>query len=286
MEKLGLVLEGGGNRGIYTAGVLDTFLDEDLAVDGVIGVSAGAIHGASYISKQKGRSIGYTKKYCRDPRYMSLKSLRKTGNLFSVDFCYHELPEHLFPFDNEAFESSATEFYVTCTDVVSGEAVYHYCPSLRDNAIDWVRASASLPIISKIVEIEGQKLLDGGIADSLPIEAMRNLGYEKNIVILTRPEGYQKKPNKMLPIIKHQLKAYPEFIHAAEIRHEVYNAELAKLDELTKKGEVCLIRPSKDLKVSRLERDPQKIQELYDLGRRDAKAQMKRIKSFIETVKA
>ncbi len=136
------------------------------------------------------------------------------------------------------------------------------------------------------MEIEGQKLLDGGIADSLPIEAMRNLGYEKNSVILTRPEGYQKKPNKMLPIIKHQLKAYPEFIHAAEIRHEVYNAELAKLDELTKKGEVCLIRPSKDLKVSRLERDPQKIQELYDLGRRDAKVQMKRIKSFIETVKA
>lgn len=281
MNKLGLVLEGGGNRGIYTAGVLDTFLEENITVDGVIGVSAGSIHGASFISGQKGRSINYTKKYCRDPRYMSFKSWRKTGNYVGVDFCYHELPEKLFPFDNDTFENSPMKFYVTATDVQSGEAVYHYCPSLRGEKIEWVRASASLPIISEMVEIDGRKYLDGGIADSLPIEAMRRLGYTKNIVILTRPAGYSKQPNKMMPIIKCRMKDYPAFIHAAETRHEVYNDELARLEQLSKTGEVCLIRPSKDLKVGRLEKNPEKIQSLYDLGCRDAHAQMTRIKNFI-----
>lgn len=285
MSKLGLVLEGGGNRGIYTAGVLDVFLEQNITVDGVIGVSAGCIHGASYVSKQNGRSIGYTTKYCNDPEYMSFKSLRKTGDYFNVDFCYHKLPEELFPFDNETFENSATKFYVTCSDVEKGEAVYHYCPRLRSEDIDWLRASASLPLMARIVEIEGQKLLDGGITDSIPIDAFRKKGYEKNIVILTRPQGYQKGKNKMLPLIKWCMKDYPQFVQAVATRHEVYNCELAQLEELAKAGEVCLIRPSKDLKVGRLEKDPDKIRALYDLGRRDAQAQMKRILSFIDSAK-
>ena len=152
-EKTGLVLEGGGMRGIYTAGVLDVFLEQNIQVDGVIGVSAGAIHGCSFVAGQRERSIRYNLKYCRDPQYMSFRSLLKTGELCGTDFCYHQLPETLDPFDNEAFEASDTDFYVTCTDVETGEPVYKLCETLRGDQIDWVRASASMPLAAHIVEL-------------------------------------------------------------------------------------------------------------------------------------
>ena len=279
--KTGIVVEGGGMRGIYGAGVLDVLLENDIKADGLIGVSAGAIHGCSFVSGQKGRSIRYNLKYSRDPRYMSMRSLIRTGDMFGMDFCYRELPETLDPFDNETFESSSTEYYVTCTDVETGQPVYHRCPSLRGDRIDWVRASASMPLASRIVELDGKKLLDGGVADSIPVMAFRKMGFKKDLVILTRPEGYRKKQNPMLPLIRRAYREYPEFVETAANRHLVYNRELDEISRLEREGEILVIRPSRRIKISRTERRPERIEQMYRLGREDAMKAFSGIKAFM-----
>ena len=279
--KTGIVVEGGGMRGIYGAGVLDVLLENDIKADGLIGVSAGAIHGCSFVSGQKGRSIRYNLKYSRDPRYMSMRSLIRTGDMFGIDFCYRELPETLDPFDNETFESSSTEYYVTCTDVETGQPVYHRCPSLRGGRIDWVRASASMPLASRIVELDGKKLLDGGVADSIPVMAFRKMGFKKDLVILTRPEGYRKKQNPMLPLIRRAYMEYPEFVETAASRHLVYNRELDEISRLEREGEILVIRPSRRIKISRTERRPERIEQMYRLGREDAMKAFSGIKAFM-----
>lgn len=279
--KTGIVVEGGGMRGIYGAGVLDVLLENDIKADGLIGVSAGAIHGCSFVSGQKGRSIRYNLKYSRDPRYMSMRSLIRTGDMFGIDFCYRELPETLDPFDNETFESSSTEYYVTCTDVETGQPVYHRCPSLRGDRIDWVRASASMPLASRIVELDGKKLLDGGVADSIPVMAFRKMGFKKDLVILTRPEGYRKKQNPMLPLIRRAYREYPEFVEIAASRHLVYNRELDEISRLEREGEILVIRPSRRIKISRTERRPERIEQMYRLGREDAMKAFSGIKAFM-----
>ena len=279
--KTGIVVEGGGMRGIYGAGVLDVLLENDIKADGLIGVSAGAIHGCSFVSGQKGRSIRYNLKYSRDPRYMSMRSLIRTGDMFGIDFCYRELPETLDPFDNETFESSSTEYYVTCTDVETGQPVYHRCPSLRGDRIDWVRASASMPLASRIVELDGKKLLDGGVADSIPVMAFRKMGFKKDLVILTRPEGYRKKQNPMLPLIRRAYRECPEFVETAASRHLVYNRELDEISRLEREGEILVIRPSRRIKISRTERRPERIEQMYRLGREDAMKAFSGIKAFM-----
>lgn len=279
--KTGIVVEGGGMRGIYGAGVLDVLLENDIKADGLIGVSAGAIHGCSFVSGQKGRSIRYNLKYSRDPRYMSMRSLIRTGDMFGIDFCYRELPETLDPFDNETFESSSTEYYVTCTDVETGQPVYHRCPSLRGDRIDWVRASASMPLASRIVELDGKKLLDGGVADSIPVMAFRKMGFKKDLVILTGPEGYRKKQNPMLPLIRRAYREYPEFVETAASRHLVYNRELDEISRLEREGEILVIRPSRRIKISRTERRPERIEQMYRLGREDAMKAFSGIKAFM-----
>ena len=279
--KTGIVVEGGGMRGIYGAGVLDVLLENDIKADGLIGVSAGAIHGCSFVSGQKGRSIRYNLKYSRDPRYMSMRSLIRTGDMFGMDFCYRELPETLDPFDNETFESSSPEYYVTCTDVETGQPVYHRCPSLRGDRIDWVRASASMPLASRIVELDGKKLLDGGVADSIPVMAFRKMGFKKDLVILTRPEGYRKKQNPMLPLIRRAYREYPEFVETAASRHLVYNRELDEISRLEREGEILVIRPSRRIKISRTERRPERIEQMYRLGREDAMKAFSGIKAFM-----
>ena len=279
--KTGIVVEGGGMRGIYGAGVLDVLLENDIKADGLIGVSAGAIHGCSFVSGQKGRSIRYNLKYSRDPRYRSMRSLIRTGDMFWLDFCYRELPETLDPFDNETFESSSTEYYVTCTDVETGQPVYHRCPSLRGDRIDWVRASASMPLASRIVELDGKKLLDGGVADSIPVMAFRKMGFKKDLVILTRPEGYRKKQNPMLPLIRRAYREYPEFVETAASRHLVYNRELDEISRLEREGEILVIRPSRRIKISRTERRPERIEQMYRLGREDAMKAFSGIKAFM-----
>lgn len=278
--KTGLVLEGGGVRGIYTAGVLDVFMEHGLHFDGVIGVSAGAIHGCSFLSEQKGRSIRYYKKYCTNPRFMSMKSWIKTGDVVEVEFCYHELPEKLDPYDYDAFNRCGTPFYVTCTDIETGKPEYIRINDMKEE-IDYLRASASLPYFSRIVEINGKKYLDGGCTDSIPVSAFEKMGYEKNIVILTRPADYRKKKEQAL-LAKLVYRKYPKFVQALLARHTEYNKTVEHILDMEKDGKVFVIRPECSLDIGRLEADPEKIQRVYDTGRADAK---KHIDSLIGWLK-
>lgn len=276
-----LVLEGGAKRGIYTAGVLDVFLENNIVADAVIGVSAGAIHGCSYAAKQKGRSIRYNLKYNDDYRFMSFKSLIKTGNMVDTEFAYHELPDKLDPFDHEAFEKSETKFYATCTNLETGKPEYVFCPNLRNDYIDYLRASASMPLVSQIVEMNGKKYLDGGIADSIPIKAAINMGFEKNIVVLTRPSGYRKHKFSMLWLAKIVYRKFPNFIKALKVRHEDYNQTLDYIKELEDSKKILVIRPSKLIKISRMETNPEIIKQMYELGRSDGLNMLAKVREFI-----
>ena len=277
--KTGLVLEGGGMRGLYTAGILDAFMENEINFDGVIGVSAGAIHGCSFVSRQKGRSIRYYKKYCKDPRFMSFKSLITTGDFVGAEFCYHELPEKLDVYDNDAFQASSTDFYVTCTDLETGKAINHLVKDMFKE-VDYLRASASLPHFSRIVEIDGKKYLDGAVADSIPVLAFQEMGYQRNVVILTREDGFVKKAE--VPwLAKLAYRKYPKFAKALQNRHVMYNDTLAKLKEMEQEGTVLVIRPAASLNIGRLENNPEKIQEIYDIGYQDGMKAAEKVKEFL-----
>ena len=216
-SKTALVLEGGAMRGIYTAGVLDILLKNNIKVDGVIGVSAGAIHGCSYVSEQYKRSINYYKECRKDYRFMSFKSFFKTGNIVDTEYCYHEIPDVIFPFDHDTFEKSSTKFYVTVTNIETGEPEYIHLKSLRKENIDYLRASASMPVVSQIVEIGGKKYLDGGMSDSIPIEYFRSIGYDKCIIVKTKDKSFKKTKEKIFPIAKKMYKEYPKFVEKLKI---------------------------------------------------------------------
>lgn len=278
--KTGLVLEGGGVRGIYTAGVLDVFMEAGLTFDGVMGVSAGAIHACSYLSGQKGRSIRYYSKYVGDPRFMSLRSWVKTGDIVGADFCYRELPDVLDVYDHEAFLANPTPYWVVCTDVETGKPAYIRLTDMR-RQIDYLRASASLPYFSRIVELEGRGYLDGGCADSIPLEAMNGMGYGRNVVVLTRDAAYRKKP-EMTALARAIYRRYPAFVRTLEGRHGMYNAQLAEVEKQAKEGSAFLIRPSAPLEIGRLERDPAKVQRVYDQGCADARSALKSLKDWME----
>lgn len=278
-KKTGLVLEGGAMSGMYTAGVLDVFLEHGISFDGVIGVSMGAITGCSYISGQKGRTIRYNKKYCKDKRYMSFYSLVTTGDLVGNEFCYHTLPEQLDLYDNEAFKKSETDFYVTCTNVETGEAEHIKIKDMVEE-IDYVRASASMPYVSRIVGIGGKKLLDGGCSDSIPVRAFMELGYEKNVVILTRPAEYRKKPEKK-GLVRAFYKKYPRFAKTLESRAEVYNQTVEDIRKLERQGEVFVIRPETPLNIGRMSHDAEKIERTYERGRADGLACLEKLKDWM-----
>lgn len=279
--KTGLVLEGGAKRGIYTAGVLDVFLEHEIFVDGVIGVSAGAIHGCSYISLQKERSIRYNIEYGNDYRFMSLKSLFLTGNIVDTKFCYHDLPEKLDPFDNDTFKKSSTKFYVTCSNVETGLPEYVYCDDLFKD-IDYLRASASMPFVSKIVKVGNKKLLDGGIADSIPLKGFINLGYEKNIVIQTQVEGYFKKKSSMSFFANIIYRKYPKFVKAIMNRYLGYNKTLKYIKEMEDSGKAFVLKPSRKIKISKMEQNLDIVKEMYELGRSDALDKIDEIKEFLK----
>lgn len=278
--KTGLVLEGGGCRGIYTAGVLDVFLENGIEFDGVIGVSAGAAHGCSFVSKQKGRSIDYYTKYCNDPRFMSIRSWLKEGNIVGVEFSYHELPEKLVPYDNEAFLKSNTEFYVVVTNVETAKAEYIKMNDMFAD-IDYLRASASLPYFSRIVDIDGKKYLDGGCADSVPVDEFMNMGYDKNVVILTRPESYRKKPELSF-LAKAVYRKYPEFAKLLLKRHEEYNQNVQHINELEKEGKIFVIRPKESLNLGRIEHDAEKINSAYNKGVDDGKEYISKLIEWLK----
>lgn len=277
----GLVCEGGGMRGIYVAGVLDVLGEKGLKFDGVAGVSAGAIHASSFLSGQHGRSIRFYLAFSRDPRFMSFRSLFKTGDFISYPFCYQEIPNQLVPYDYDALEASTSTFYVTSTNVETGEPYYHLTHTIRGDEMQALRASASLPLVSKIVEYGGKKLLDGGTADSIPVEFLRSQGYKKTVVVLTQVASYVKKPEKLGPF-KLLYRKYPNFVRAMETRHERYNATLDRIRELENAGDIFVFRPSKKIKIKRLERDPARILEMYELGRQDATERLQELIRFLE----
>ena len=270
-DKLGLVVEGGGMRGIYASGVLDELLLRGVKADGLVGVSAGIIHGVSYVSNQLGRNIRYFLKYREDKRFMSWTSLFKTGNVCETEFCYDEIPYKLSKFDFDTFAQRAKdmEVYSTVTSLDTGKAEYIRLYDLREQ-MDAVRASASLPLVSENVEVDGKLYLDGGTADSIPLKFMQSAGFKKNIVILTRPAGYVKKPDKTFPLLKAKYKNYPGYVKACEDRHKMYNEELRYVREQELKGNILVIRPSRVINVSRTEKNLEKMKRMYKLGRFDA----------------
>lgn len=279
--KKGLVLEGGAMRGIFTAGILDVFLENKIDFDGAVGASAGAVFGCNYKSVQPGRSLRYNIRFCKDKRYCGFHSLISSGNLYNAEFCYHELPAKLDIFDIQTFKDNPFEFHVVCTDVLTGQAVYKELTEVTYDALEWLRASASMPMVSKIVNVDSYFLLDGGIADSIPVKYFENLGYGKNVVILTRPDGYQKKRNKLLPLLKIWYSKYPAFIQALKTRHEMYNETLAYIAEREKEGKLFVIRPEQALKIGKMERNPDKIRNVYNIGRQTGEKHLAAVKKFL-----
>jgi len=280
--KKGLILEGGAMRGLFSAGVMDVLMENSIEFDGLIGVSAGACFGCNYKSRQIGRALRYNLQYCADPRYCSFRSLIKTGDLYGADFCYHYLPEKLDIFDEAAFNANPMEFHVVCTDVESGKAVYRALNHTDSDYMEWIRASASMPLVSRMVELEGRKYLDGGIADSVPLKYFESIGYDKNIVVLTQPADYQKSPNKLLPLMKLKMKKYPNLLRTIAERHTVYNENSRYIRERERQGAALVIRPDESLPVSRVEHDPDKLRLAYEIGRGAAERRIDEIKAYLK----
>lgn len=268
--KVGLVLEGGAMRGMYTAGVIDTFLSHNIKVDGIIGVSAGALFGVNYFSKQKGRVIRINKRFCRDLRYMSLPSLLFTGNVVNKKFTYYKVNTKLDVFDDEEFEKNNTGYYVVVTNIKTGKPEYLPIDKALTN-LEKFRASAAMPLVSKIVKIDGKEYLDGGVSDAIPIDKCIELGYDKIIVVLTQHLEYRKKPlsEKKKQKIYIKYKNYPNLISTMVNRYKNYNNTVEKIIDLENKKEIFVIRPSRKIVINVIERHKEKLQEVYDLGVED-----------------
>lgn len=283
--KTGLVLEGGAMRGMFTAGILDVFMEEGVQFDGTIGVSAGAAFGVNYKSGQIGRAIRYNAKFCNDPRYCGLRSLLRDGNIYSRDFAYGEVPLVHDPFDFDAFSINPMPFYLVCTDVETGGPVYHEFRGKEDYGFEWIRASASMPLVSQMVEIEGRKLLDGGISDSIPLRYFEELGYDRNVVILTQPPSYEKKENGLLFLVRLMYRKYPKLVKAMEQRHLVYNETLRYIEKKEAAGEILILRPRRALPVSRVEKKPENLYSAYQIGRDMAQARLEEVRYFLTDAK-
>ena len=284
--KTGLILEGGAMRGMFTAGVLDVLMEHGIIVDGAIGVSAGAVFGCNYKSQQAGRTIRYNTAYCADKRYASFRNWVHTGNLYSEQFCYHDIPEKLDPFDQKTFQQNPMDFFVVCTDLRTGDPIYHKCRTGDAEDVRWMEASASMPLAAKPVRIGHYALLDGGVADSIPVRFFESIGYRRNLVVLTQPKGYVKKKNKFLPAIRARYFRYPAFLDAVADRHERYNETLSYLSMLEQAGQDYVIRPPIPLEIGAMERDPVQLRRVYDTGRAVAENQIQKIQTFLSGVKA
>lgn len=269
--KTGLVLEGGAMQGIYTAGVLDVFMEQGITFDGVIGVSAGALFGVNLLSGQKGRVLRYNKRFNGDKNYMGVHTLLKTGNIVSTEYAYERVPRELDPFDDEVYKKVAAEipFYAVMTNIRTGEPEYVRITSVFEQ-MDELRASGSMPYVSKPVEINGELYLDGAIVDSIPFEKMRELGYDRLVVVLTKNIDYVKKPLPKTLTNLMYMKKYPQLAEKINRRHIMYRSQIERLKKLERQGGASVIRPSKPMYVSKIETDPQKMDELYELGRKDA----------------
>jgi len=273
-HKLGLVLEGGAMRGMFTCGVLDYWMEQGITFDGTVGTSAGATFGCNLKSGQIGRAVRYNKKYCRDPRYASFRSLLLTGDMFNEDFCYNRLPFELDLWDSKAFAENPMDFYVCASDVETGKPVYYKCGKGGRKDVRWFQASASMPLAARIVEINGRKLLDGGVTDSIPIRFMQKMGYDRNVVILTQPKDYVKEKNSMMPLVKRVYREYPDFVKAMGRRHLRYNKTLEYLEKEEAAGRVFVVRPPEALGIHRVEHHADELERVYQIGRKAGEASL------------
>ena len=264
-------------RGLFSAGVMDVMMEHGIRFDGIVGVSAGASFGCNYKSHQIGRVLRYNVRFKDDPRYMGLRSLLRTGDLVAAEFSYHTLPNELDVFDYKTYNQDPTEFHVVCTDVLTGESVYHRLDKMDDEGLEWIRASASMPLVSKPVNIDGKLLLDGGISDSIPLRYFQEQGFERNIVILTQPKGFFKKKTKLMPLFLLFMRKYPAIVHAMARRHLMYNEELAYLEEQEQLGNIQLIYPQDIVPIGRTEQNETKMRHVYEMGREKAEEKLSEI---------
>ena len=282
--KTALVLEGGSMRGLFTAGVLDTLMDENIQIDGILGVSAGALFGCNYFSGQKGRVLRYSTRFCKDLRNMSFLNFFLTGNLVGKKFAYYDVTLKYDLFDNDAFMKNNTGYYATVTNVKTGKAEYiEMTDVIKDMEV--LRATAAIPFVSQMVELNDNHYLDGGVGDSIPVVQARKMGYDKIIVVLTRPSGYRKKPltDALQKLLKLKYGRYPEFIKAMLDRHHHYNMTLDLIHKMEQKGEIFVIRPSQNIDVKTIERDREKLKKAHQLGVNDCRKQLHKLKDYLQS---
>ncbi len=277
-KRTGLVLEGGAMRGLFTAGVLDVWMEAGVAMDVVAGVSAGAAFGCNFLSGQAGRVLRYNTRFCRDWRYCSLRSLLKTGDLYGADFCYRELPDVLDPFDRAAFNRSPMAFYAVCTDLETGQAVYQPCPRADGEAFAYMRASASMPLVSRPVQIGGRLLMDGGIADSIPFAWMQKQGVDRIVAVLTRPRAYEKKRQRGAALL---LRRYPAAREMLKTRAERYNESRRQVFAAEKAGGCFVICPQDDLPVGHVEHSEERLRRAYALGAEQARETLSALRAYL-----
>ena len=268
-------------RGLFTAGVIDVWMEGGVTFDGLIGVSAGACFGCNYKSRQPGRVIRYNKRFARDPRYCSWSSLLRTGDLFGAEFCYHTLPDELDPFDRAAFAANPMSFHVVTTDCATGQPTYTRLDAMDYEALEWIRASASMPVVARPVAIGGSLHLDGGLSDGIPLRHFETEGYERNVVITTRPRGYRKFPSIKTAIAKPFLRRHPAVYAALASRHEWYNRTLEYIDARVASGAALLIAPQEPLPIHRICHSPGRMQRVYDIGRRAGESSLDRVREFL-----
>ena len=280
MNKSALVLEGGGMRGAYTAGVLDYLMEKGVSFDSIYGVSAGALIGANFKAGQVGRGLRTFAAYLHDERYAGPQHLLKTGDWFNIDFSYNKIPNELDPADYDTFNASPVNFYSVVSNVETGKAEYIRITDLKQQ-MDLVRASATLPLLSNIVEIDGKKHLDGGSCDSIPLKKSMADGHSKNLVVLTQHRGFTKKPSANRYACRLMYKKYPNYVKAMDNRHNMYNRQLKLVYEMEKQGKAFVIQPAAKVEVSRLEKNPARLVELYHQGKMDAASCYERLVEYL-----
>lgn len=280
MESIGLVLEGGGMRAVYTAGVLEYFMEQKLYFPYTIGVSAGACVATSYLARQAGRNKIVNVDMVTDKRYISWSNYFRSGQMFGMDFIFDEIPNKLVPFDYEALQNCEEEFVAATTDVVTGETIYYRKSDPHFDLLKVLRASSSLPFIAPIVAFDGRQLLDGGISDPIPVKQAQRDGYKRNVVVLTRDIGYRKSANRFGWFVRRKFAKFPEFVKIMLRRHRIYNEQVAYIREQEAKGELFVIRPQRPLEVGRMEKNSAKLDALYWQGYEDAKRLLSKLRAW------
>ncbi len=268
-------------RGMFTAGVCDVLMEHNIAFDGAIGVSAGATFGCNYKSRQIGRVIRYNKRFAHEWRYCSLRSLFLTGDLYGADFCYNAIPNRLDPFDYDTYRTNPMRFYVVVSDCETGEPMYKELPTCDEKELRWMRASASMPLVSSVVKVDGHQLLDGGMTDSIPLAKFQEMGYSKNVVILTQPRDFIKKHSELMGLMKLSLRKYPKLLARMENRHIEYNRQHEYALQQEKEGKAIVLCPEKSLGISRTEHNPDELQRCYEAGRQVCRSRLEEIFYFL-----